>query len=286
MRERPLLKPIDIKSRIASAKGFIFDMDGTIALGDRASGGHVALPGAIDLLATLRGRGTPYRVFTNGTGKPPADYAASLRRAGFDVRDEEMMTPSTSAAAWLVRKGIRKVRVLGNAGTAAPLIDAGIEVVHGDTPAKVEAVYTGWDRDFTFLHLERAIYDILDGALAVTASHVPYFATADGKGIGTSFPMNTVIRAYTGRLPRILGKPAREAFFVALSGMDLPQSAARDIVVVGDDPKLEMRMANRVGAISVGVATGLNSVEAMQALPDHSRPLLALNAAAELAGYL
>ncbi len=276
----------DVKNRIANARAFIFDMDGTIALGDHASGGHVALPGAVELLDLLRSKGVPYRVFTNGTGKPPADYAASLRRAGFDVSDEEMMTPSTSTAAWLVEKGIRKVRVLGNAGTAAPLIERGIEVLAGAEPGKVEAVYTGWDRDFTFLHLERAIYDILDGALSVTASHVPYFATADGKGIGTSYPMNTMIRAYTGRLPKILGKPSRESFFTALASMGLPKSAAQDIVVVGDDPKLEMRMANRVGAVSVGVATGLFSVEQMQAEPEQQRPLLVLNSAAELKPFL
>ena len=37
----------DFKARIANAAGFIFDMDGTIALGDAKSGGHRALPHAI-----------------------------------------------------------------------------------------------------------------------------------------------------------------------------------------------------------------------------------------------
>ena len=74
-------------------------------------------------------RGIPVRVFTNGTAKPPAAYAASLRRAGFDVADEEMMTPSSSAAAWFVRNKVARVRVLGVPGCAAPLADAGIEVV-------------------------------------------------------------------------------------------------------------------------------------------------------------
>ena len=53
----------DLIDRIASARGFIFDMDGTIALGDAASGGHKALPGAVALFSRLRARGTPFRVF-------------------------------------------------------------------------------------------------------------------------------------------------------------------------------------------------------------------------------
>ena len=97
MEARALADPA-IAARIRSARGFIFDMDGTLALGDKASGGHVALPGAIALLAELRKRGVPFRVFTNGSAKPPPLLAASLRRAGFDVADAEMMTPTTSRA--------------------------------------------------------------------------------------------------------------------------------------------------------------------------------------------
>jgi HAD superfamily hydrolase (TIGR01450 family) len=272
-----------VKERIAAARGFIFDMDGTIALGDRTSGGHVALPGAIALISRIRRGGAPIRIFTNGTAKPPADYAASLRGAGFDVSDDEMMTPSTSAASWLAARGIGRVRVLGNEGTAAPLIAAGIEVIGPSQPAAgVEAVYTGWHRDFTFHDLEAAVHDVLAGAIAITASNVPFFATADGRGMGTSYAMNAVIRAYAGRHPKILGKPSREAFFTALAGMGLARTAAPSIVVVGDDPALEMRMANAVGAISVGVATGLNDLATLQKLPARDRPLLALAGVVEL----
>ena len=258
-------------------------MDGIIALGDSTSGGHVALPGAIALIARIKRNGFPIRIFTNGTAKPPADYAASLRGAGFDIEDEEMMTPSSVAAAWLTGRRIERVRVLGNAGTAAPLVAAGIEVIGPSQPAAdVEAVYLGWHRELAFPDLEAAVHDILAGAVALTASNVPFFATADGRAMGTSYAMNAVIRAYTGKLPRILGKPSREAFFCALSSMGLPRSAAANVVVVGDDPALETRMANDAGAVSVAVATGLNDLSGLNTQPPRDRPLLAVSSVAEL----
>jgi HAD superfamily hydrolase (TIGR01450 family) len=273
--------------RIASARGFIFDMDGTIALGDRTSGGHVALPGAVDLIARIKRRRIPIRIFTNGTAKPPAAYAASLRGAGFDVDDEEMMTPSTSAASWLSARGIGRVRVLGNEGTAQPLIAAGIEVIGPSQGAGcVEAVYTGWHREFTFHDLEAAVEDVLAGAIAITASNVPFFATAQGRGMGTSYAMNAVIRGYAGRTPKILGKPSREGFFTAVAGMGLSRKDASAVVVVGDDPALEMRMANQVGAVSVGVATGLSDLGMLKKLPPRDRPRLALSGVAELLDYI
>jgi len=273
----------DVRARIATARGFIFDMDGTIALGDRTSGAHVALPGAIALIARIKRQGLPIRIFTNGTAKPPASYAASLRGAGFDLADEEMMTPSSVAAAWLTARRIERVRVLGNAGTAAPLVVAGIEVIGpSQAAAGVEAVYLGWHRALAFPDLEAAVHDVLAGAVAITASNVPFFATADGRAMGTSYAMNAVIRAYAGRLPKILGKPSREGFFCALASMGLPRSAAGQVVVVGDDPALETRMANDAGAISVVVATGLNDLAALNPLPPRDRPMLALSGVADL----
>lgn len=266
----------DFRARLKDAAGFIFDMDGTIALGDAKSGGHRALPHAIATLEALKATGTPYVVFTNGSAKPPAAYAASLRNAGFPVEDAQMLTPSSSTAIWLSKKGIGKVRVLGNAGCAAPLADAGLEVVGPAEAAEgVEAVYTGWFREFDFEALEAACHSLWNGARLVTASNVPFFATANGRAIGASFPINAMLTAMTRKRPRILGKPSAEAFDTALTIMGLPKSASAQVVVVGDDPALEMRMANAAGAMSIGLATGIMGAEAD--LPARDRPSVLLS---------
>jgi 4-nitrophenyl phosphatase len=273
----------DITARIKNASGFIFDMDGTIALGDAASGGHSALPFATETLAAIRARGIPFRVFTNGTAKPPAAYAASLRAAGFDIRDEEMMTPSTSAALWFVKQGISRVRVLGNQGVAAPLIEAGITVIGPSEKASgVEAVYTGWFREFTFPDMEAACTSVWDGAILTTASHVPFFATATGRAIGASFAINVMITSLTGKRAKVLGKPSRIAFDAAARSMGLGRSAAKHIVVVGDDPGLEMRMANGAGAMSIGMTTGLMKRDTVQTLSTAEMPDVLLDTLAPL----
>lgn len=266
----------ELAARMRGAAGFIFDMDGTIALGDSKSGGHRALPHAIAVLEALKANGTPYVVFTNGTAKPPAAYANSLRNAGFPVEDSQMLTPSSSAAAWLSQTGTGKVRVLGNAGCAAPLIDAGLDVVGPSEEAEgVEAVYTGWFREFDFTALEAGCHSLWNGARLVTASNVPFFATENGRAIGASFPINVMLTAMTSKRPRILGKPSKVAFDTAMKVLGLPRSAAKDMVVVGDDPALEMRMANAVGAMSIGLATGIMSSDA--SLPEKDRPTVLLN---------
>lgn len=275
----------DHAARLRDAAGFIFDMDGTIALGDALSGGHNALPHAIAVLEALKARGVPYVVFTNGTAKPPAAYAASLRAAGLAVEDAQMLTPSSSAADWALRSGLGKVRVLGNGGCAAPLRDAGLDVVGPSEAAEgVEAVYTGWFREFDFAALEAGCHSLWHGARLLTASHVPFFATATGRAIGSSYAINAMLTAMTGKRAHILGKPSRVAIDTALRVMGLPRSAARNLVVVGDDPALEMRMANAVGALSVGLRTGI--MKGDPDLPERDRPAVLLDGLAPLRDVL
>lgn len=246
-----------LAARIADAPGFIFDMDGTIALGDASSAGHRALPDAVALLARLRKRGTPFRVFTNGTAKTPATYAGILRKAGFDVEDHEFLTPAATAAAWFVSQKMTRVRVLGVEGVAAPIRDAGIEVIGpGEKASGIEAVFTGWYREVTLDEMETGCADVWAGAKLTTASHVPFFATSEGRAMGASYAMNVVIRGLTGARARVLGKPARSAFDCACMGMGIAKRDRTRVVVVGDDPALESRMANAAGAIGLLVTTG------------------------------
>lgn len=265
--------PPALRQRIAEARAFIIDMDGTIVLGDPASGTYRELPGAISFLSGLRARGIPFRIFTNGTAKSAAAYAASLREAGFDIADTEMMTPSTTATHWFLKRGIRKVRVLGSGAVALPMRQAGIEVIEPDEPAGgIEAVFTGWFPGFALPALEAACNDIWHGAVLTSASNVPFFATGAGRAIGISCAMNSMIRSLTSRRALVLGKPSSAAFHVALTQMGLPRSAAGRVVVLGDDPALEIRMARNTGAVALGMTTGIMRADTVRSLAGKYRP--------------
>jgi NagD protein len=54
--------------------------------------------------------------------------------------------------------------------------------------------------------------------------------------------------------------------------MGLPRSAAASVVVLGDDPALEMRMARNCGAMALGLATGLMQHGTVCTLEPRDRP--------------
>jgi 4-nitrophenyl phosphatase len=283
----------EVLRRLRDARGFIFDMDGTLALGDRVNHGLTPLPGAVELLRWTAGRGLPYVVFTNGSNRTPGHFASVLRDAGLDVPDSAMMTPASSAVVMFTRRGYRRVMVLGGDGLAGPLRAAGIEVVlpveaapdtrPAQQPAGVDAVFAGWFREFTLAHLEAACQAVWSGAALYSASQTPFFAAAGGRALGTSRAICAMIRSVTGCGLTVTGKPSLDALRAAAARLGVPP---RDLVVVGDDPLLEVPMAHRGRALAVAVQTGLAGPDAYDRLPPAKRPHLHLRGVDELLALL
>ena len=257
-------------AQLASLRGFVFDVDGTLVLGDRGGGGYELLPGAVAVLDALKARAIPYVLFTNGSAHPPCVQAPRLRAVGLAVDDAQMLTPSVVAADYLARKRTRRVLVLGSPGVGQPLAENGIETVMPGGPANgIDAVYVGWHPDCTMAHIEAACHAIWAGAKLYIASDVPFFATRSGRTIGYSHAIVAAIRSLTRARATVLGKPSVHALRFCARRLGVPMS---EIAVVGDDPKLEIAMARRGGAAAFGVATGLTKTGDWNALPPARRP--------------
>ena len=153
-----------VRDRLASARGFVFDMDGTLVLGDRISNGLRPLPGALEITRWAARRGRAYVVFTNGTNRTPAAYAQIMRELGFPLPDEAMLTPASSAVRVLLRAGHQRVMLLGGPALAGPLRSAGFDVVAPVAGEPADAVLAGWFPQFTMPALEAACEAVWDGA--------------------------------------------------------------------------------------------------------------------------
>ncbi|MFY9652753.1 HAD-IIA family hydrolase, partial [Trebonia sp.] len=217
-----------VRERLRDARGFIFDMDGTLVLGDRVNHGLRPLPGAVAMLEWVRDRGLPYVVFTNGTNRSPAHFAQVLREAGLPVPEDRMMTPASSAVVMFTKRGYKRVMVLGGDGMALPLREAGIEVVPpADEAGPVDAVFVGWFPEFTMPALQAACEAVWGGATLFSASETPFFASANGRALGTSRAISAMIRSLTGCGLRITGKPSLDALRAAASRLGVrPASLA------------------------------------------------------------
>lgn len=268
-----------VQQRLRGARGFVFDMDGTLVLGDPVGGELAPLPGALEITRWLDDHGVPFAVCTNGTARTPRRYAAILSEAGFGIADAAVVTPATSAVTVLRQRRRRRVMVLGTEGLVRPLGEAGIETVPPGSDAAVDAVLVGWYREFDMDTLEAACRAVWNGAELYSCSESRFFATAGGRTLGTSRAITAAITSVTGCEVRVVGKPSVDALQPASRDLGAP---AENLVVVGDDPDLEVPMAHRGGALAVAVGTGIGTSESYAHLPEPQRPHLNLRGVDEL----
>ena len=160
------------------------------------------------------------------------------------------------------------------------MLDLGIEVVRpGDDDTEVEAVFVGWHPEFALRDIEAACRAAWAGATLYTASLAPFFATRTGKSVGISGAICAAIKSVTQQRIYVLGKPSQVSLGTAARRLGV---RAKDMVVVGDDPGLEIAMARSGRACAVGVATGLAKTDAFAALPPERRADLVVAGVDEL----
>lgn len=265
---------------IHSARGFIFDIDGTLALADQSLNGYQPLPGAIEIVQLLSERDIPFVAFTNGSTKTPSQLSAALQSAGIPVSGCQALTPPAVAVSLFKSKGYQRLLVLGGEGVWRPLSEAGFDIVVSPERADdADAVFIGWYPEFRLADLDAACRAVWNGAELYTVSTAPYVASRQGRTLGISGALTAAITSVTGKTGVIVGKPAPAAFEVARSLLGLQ---AEEIAIVGDDPTLENAMAHQGGAISVGVHTGLASADDFARLPAGQRPHYSLTGVHEL----
>lgn len=270
---------IDVMSaeRLQNLKGFVFDLDGTLALTEKGKDGFRLLPGARELLDTLNHYEVPFVVFTNGTFFPVEHYIEKLAVAGIEIRPEQMLTPSNVAAQSLLEQGCQKILVLGGKGVSKALVDVGLTVLDPRTDNTMipDAVYVGWHPELIWDDIERACHAIWQGAGFYVASMARFFASKSGKRVGISAAIAAAISNTTEHDPILVGKPSLKA--LQYCSDKLGGIAFQDIAVVGDDPVLEPALAHSGGACSIATLTGLGNRQDFSNLPDERAPHLLVN---------
>jgi NagD protein len=226
--------------------GYLFDLDGTLYLGD------ALIPGAALTVERLRSAGARTVFLTNNPTSLPADYAAKLSRLGIPAEREDVVS-STDALVGYLRANAPGARLLSiSERLLADLLGSeGFEVV--DDPARTDVVVVAFDRTFDYVKLTAAFRAVRAGARIVATNPDPYCPTPDG-GIPDCAAMLAAIEAATGRRAEaIVGKPSPHMAAAVTARLGLP---SEDVVMVGDRILTDVAMARTAGMHAALVLSG------------------------------
>lgn len=279
-----------LAARVAAVRGVMFDIDGCLLLADQVSGyGGTVLPGARRVIDMVGATGRSFVCFTNGSFQTPAAIATTLRSLGLDVPDDRVMTPAVVAAETMAtRYPGGRVLVFGGEGVTEPFTARGVELVDVDEAiagraGDVAAVVVGWDTEFGRAKIVAAAEAILAGAEFYTTSAAPTFASHERLNVGVSGFIAAGLTHVTGRPYKVLGKPSTEAFNAICSRTE---AQPQQVLIAGDDLRMEAAMARQNGAVGVLMTTGTNSRDDAGNTAADQAPDLILDSLDELADLL
>lgn len=218
---------------------FLFDMDGTLILGDSP------LPGAVDLVKALRDNGKQVRFITNNTLHDPAEHAARLNRAGIPADSDEVTTPLPALLDHVRKNGITNAHVI-----ASDIVKDALRLP-GDKP---QAVILGLCRNWDYAQLQRACNLALEGVPFILCQPDPYCPDPDGPIPDSGALLALIETAICKTLePVVLGKPSPALIAPALKETGI---APGRTIVFGDRLKTDMALADAAGAKGALVLTG------------------------------
>ncbi len=260
----------------------LVDLDGVVYRG------RDPVPGMPELLRRRSAAGDRIVYVTNNSRSHRDEYRLRLERLGLPLvpTPDQSIVSAARATAVLLAEATppgRVAMVLGGAGLARELRDVGIRVVsptERGLGAAPDTLVVGVDFALSYARLSNAAECVRRGARFWATNRDAIFPAEDGLRAGAGSMVAAVAFA-AGREPDVVvGKPEPRLFETAA---ELAGAAARDAVVIGDNLYTDIGAANRVGARSVLMLTGVTSRADLDAAPDSVRPTRVAADAAGLA---
>lgn len=237
----------------APFQGYIFDLDGTVYLGERL------IPGAADAIAELRARGAGVLFLTNKPLYSRADYARKLTGLGIPAGPDDVVNSSAVMADFLRREAPgARVYCIGEPSLLQELADAGMQLVADPrlAGAEVDFVVAAFDRTFDYDKLDCALQAIKKGARFV-ATNADRTCPVDGGEIPDCAGIIAAIEAVSGQAVEVVvGKPHPLTVQAALNKLGLP---AERCLMVGDRLETDIAMGNKAGMKTALVLTGVST---------------------------
>jgi HAD superfamily hydrolase (TIGR01450 family) len=252
-------------------KLFLFDMDGTLYLGNRL------YDFTIDLLAAIRNNGAKYLFMTNNSSKSVQDYIKKLAKLGIASDEEDFITSSQATAYYLLKHHAGKtLYVCGTESLKEELRKQGFAIT--EELDKVECLVMGFDTELTFKELE----DV--SKLLLGRPELPYIATNPDYVCPTEFgsvpdcgSVCDMLYNVSKRRPLVIGKP--EPLMPSLA-MDKWGIDAAHTLVIGDRIYTDIKSGLRAGTHTALVLSGETTLEILEA--SQEKPEVVLESAAEI----
>ena len=239
----------------AKYDGFIFDLDGTIYLGDRL------IPGADEAVRRTRDGGGRTVFISNKTIEGISATAAKLNRLGIPVAESDVLNSSWALVRRLSELSpSARLYVIGERALTDDLRAAGFRISNDERA--VDWVVLSFDRTFHYGKLDFALRAVRCGA-RLCATNPDRTCPFEGRELPDAAGMIGAVEAVTGaKVEFIAGKPSPLLVQEALRHIGCEPGRC---IMVGDRIETDIVMGRAAGVATALVLSGVTTRAALEA---------------------
>ena len=253
---------------------FLFDMDGTLYLGDQL------YPFTKELLATIRAKGKRYLFMTNNSSKSVLDYVKKLEKLGIEATEEDFITSSQATAYYLkLNHAGARLYVCGTNSLKEELRKNGFVIT--ENLDEVDVIVMGFDTELTFKKLEDVSKLLLTRELPYIATNPDYVCPTEFGSVPDCGSVCDMIYNATKKRPLVIGKP--EPLMPQLA-MQQHGYKKEETAVIGDRIYTDIKSGLNAGVTGILVMSGETTREILEASED--KPDMVLEDAGEMIAML
>ena len=225
---------------------YLFDMDGTLYLGNRL------YDFTKELLATIKATGRRYMFMTNNSSKSVADYIKKLEKLGIPAQREDFITSSQATAYYLKKHHPdAKLYVCGTRSLVKELETEGFTVT--ENLDEVECIVLGNDQELTFKKLEDICKILLSRDVPYIATNPDYVCPTEFGSVPDCGSFIDMLYNSVKKRPVVIGKPEP---LMPLLAMERTGHKREETAVIGDRLYTDVKSGVNAGAVSVLVLSG------------------------------
>lgn len=248
-------------AKLRNCELFVFDMDGTLYLGDDV------YPGAIKLLEDLPSLGKKYIYLTNNSSRAGTDYIPRLVGLGFPCEAENVFTSGMATGLYMQQNyPDARVYLVGTPAFERELLSYNVNLVQEDA----DVVIVGFDTTLVYEKLDKAVHFLRKNKAKFIAANPDWVCPMpNDEVLPDCGSICALITASSGVEPMYIGKPNRNMVDVISKMTGIPNEK---ICCVGDRLYTDIAVAQNAEAVSLLVLSGetdMAMVDAAERKPDY-----------------
>ncbi len=230
-------------------RGFLIDLDGVLVKADSFE----PFSGAIRLITLLKEKKIPFLIATSNSKFSPEEISDRMKKKGFSVSPEDILSPLSVAPEYLKSAGIENIFVIGSQNLKDYLSKRDLKIKNDEN---VDCVLIGLDKEINFEKLKIATTALKRNKAKLYALNGNLISQdSDGRlfpGVGSIAYMLSYACSYDKNFKHF-GKMSDIYNETAFNRLGVKQ---KDILMISDDLFVDLKGYKSLGLDTAFVTTG------------------------------